>query len=134
MFRMPVSMMKIFLVEDSAAVRERLLEMIGELTDVSVVGQADNYDDAVAGIMESRPDVAIIDIKLARGNGIEALVAVKRQLPGLKGIVLSNYVTPQHVKASADAGAEYFLDKSADFEKITEILENMKADSAGGAH
>lgn len=127
-------MMKIFLVEDSAAVRERLLEMISELSDVSVVGQADNYDDAVAGIMESRPDVAIIDIKLARGNGIEALVTVKRHLPGLKGIVMSNYATPQHVKASADAGAEYFLDKSADFEKITEILENMRVNSAGGAH
>jgi len=35
---------------------------------------------------------------------------------------MSNYATPQHVKASADAGAEYFLDKSADFERITEIL------------
>ncbi len=134
MFHMAAPMMKIFLVEDSAAVRERLVEMISEVSDVSVVGQADNYEDAVAGMMESRPDVAIVDIKLARGNGIEALVAVKRQLPGLKGVVISNYATPQHMKASADAGAEYFLDKSADFEKITEILETMKASSAGGAH
>jgi DNA-binding NarL/FixJ family response regulator len=126
--------MKVFLVEDSAAVRERLLEMIGEIRDVSIVGEADNYDDAVAGITDTRPDVAIFDIKLARGNGIDALVEAKRRLPGLRGIVMSNYATPQHVKASADAGAEYFLDKSADFEKITEILESMKTDSAGGQH
>ena len=126
--------MKVFLVEDSAAVRERLLEMIGEINDVNVVGEADNYDDAVAGIVDTRPDVAIFDIKLARGNGIDALVEAKRRLPGLRGIVMSNYATPQYVKASADAGAEYFLDKSADFEKITEILESMKTERAGGCH
>ncbi|MBI4196161.1 MAG: response regulator transcription factor [Betaproteobacteria bacterium] len=127
-------MMKVFLVEDSAAVRERLVEMIGELDDVSVVGEADNYDDAVAGIMKSRPDVAIFDIKLAQGNGIDAMVEVKRHMPELRGIVMSNYATPQHVKASADAGAEYFLDKSADFDKITEILQSMKSGLGEGRH
>jgi DNA-binding NarL/FixJ family response regulator len=40
--------------------------------------------------------------------------------------ILSNYSTPQHLKASADAGAEYFLDKSIDFERVGEILEQMK--------
>jgi DNA-binding NarL/FixJ family response regulator len=39
--------------------------------------------------------------------------------------VLTNYSSPQHLRASADAGAEYFLDKSVDFERITEILEQM---------
>jgi DNA-binding NarL/FixJ family response regulator len=47
----------------------------------------------------------------------------------LRGIVLSNYATPQHVKASADAGAEYFLDKSAEFEKIGDILAAILAAS-----
>ena len=68
------------------------------------------------------PDVAIFDIKLARGNGIDALAAAKSELPGLRGIVLSNHATPQHVKASAEAGAEFFLDKSAEFERIGDIL------------
>jgi len=126
--------MRLFLVEDSPAVRERLLEMIGDINDVTVVGQADNYQDAVDGIMRNRPDVAIFDIRLAEGSGIDAMVEVKRHLPGLRGIVLTNYATPQHEKASADAGAEYFLDKSADFERIAEILEIMKSGSDGGPH
>lgn len=117
---------KIFLVEDSVAVRERLIEMLGELGDVAVVGEAETQDDAVSGIMQTRPDVAIFDIKLAQGNGIDAMIEVKRHLPRLRGIVMSNYATPQHIKASADAGADYFLDKSADFEKIVEILLAMK--------
>jgi DNA-binding NarL/FixJ family response regulator len=126
--------MKVYVVEDSAVVRERLLEMLREIEDVEVVGEAETYDAAVSGILESRPDVAVLDIKLAddRGTGIDVLTAVRKGLPAIRAIVLSNYATPQHMKASADAGAEYFLDKSQDFERIAGILEQMKAES--GSH
>ena len=118
--------MRIFLVEDSPAICERLVELIEEAGGHTVVGKADTEDDAVAGITASRPDIAIFDVKLARGNGIDALAEAKRRLPGLHGIVMSNYTTPQHRKASAAAGAEHFLDKSADFERIVEILSSYK--------
>jgi DNA-binding NarL/FixJ family response regulator len=123
--------MKVFVVEDSAVVRERLLEMLREIEDVEVVGEAETYDAAVRGILDTRPDVAVLDVKLADdgGNGIDVLTTVRKGLPEIRAIVLSNYATPQHMKASADAGAEYFLDKSADFERITEILEQMKGES-----
>jgi len=126
-----VADMKIFVVEDSAAVRERLIEMIREIADIEVVGEADTYDAAVSGILNTRPDVAVLDIKLADdgGSGIDVLAQVRKRLPAMKAIMLSNYATPQHMKASADAGAEYFLDKSADFERITEILVQMKNES-----
>lgn len=120
--------MKIFVVEDSVPVRERLIEMIGEIGGFELVGDAATFDEAVDGIRRTKPDIAIFDIQLAAGSGIDALAEVKRELPGLRAVVLTNYATPQHEKASADAGAEYFLDKSADFEKIAEILESMKAD------
>jgi DNA-binding NarL/FixJ family response regulator len=119
--------MKVFLVEDSAAIRERLVEMINEIEDVKVVGEADTYDSAVRGILDTCPDVAVLDINLARGSGIEVLMQVRETLPALKGIILTNYVSPQHFKASSDAGAEYFLDKSAEFERVTEILRQMKS-------
>jgi len=125
--------MKVFVVEDSAAVRERLVEMIREVKDIEVVGEAATYDAAVAGIIDTRPDVAVLDIKLANetGSGIDALIEVRKTLPGIRAIILSNYSTPQHLKASADAGAEYFLDKSIDFERVAEILQHMQV--AGGA-
>ena len=120
--------MKVFVVEDSSAVRERLVEMIRDVNDVEVVGEAATYDTAVAGIINTRPDVAVLDIKLANesGSGIDALIEVRKTLPGIRAIILSNYSTPQHLKASADAGAEYFLDKSIEFERVREILEQMK--------
>jgi len=123
--------MKVFVVEDSAAVRERLVEMIRDVKDIEVVGEAATYDTAVAGIINTRPDVAVLDIRLANetGSGIDALIEVRKTLPGIRAIILSNYSTPQHLKASADAGAEYFLDKSSDFERVAEILQRMKVAS-----
>ncbi|HUF81787.1 MAG TPA: response regulator transcription factor [Burkholderiales bacterium] len=120
--------MKVFIVEDSPAVLERLQDMVREIADVELVGNAGTYDAAVAGIIATRPDVSILDIKLADGggSGIDVLDRVRRDLPVMKAIVLSNYVTPQHLKASADAGAEYFLDKSSDSDRIPGILEQMK--------
>jgi DNA-binding NarL/FixJ family response regulator len=119
--------MKVFIVEDSPAICERLVEIVEDAGLHVVVGRADACDSAVSGIARSRPDVAIFDVKLARGNGIEALAAAKRERPDLFAIVMSNFATPQHRKASTDAGAEYFLDKSADFERIPQILSILQS-------
>ena len=78
----------------------------------------------IAGLVD-RNDQIVGSAVHAIFTGIEVLAHVKPRLPGLRGIVLTNYNSPQHLKASADAGAEYFLDKSVDFERITEILRMM---------
>jgi DNA-binding NarL/FixJ family response regulator len=123
--------MKVFVVEDSAAVRERLVEMIREIEGMKVVGEAESSDTAVVGITSTKPDVAILDIKLAddAGSGIDVLHEVRKTLPAIRAIVMSNYVTPQHAKASADAGAEFFLDKTVDFDRIPEILRQMSSNT-----
>jgi DNA-binding NarL/FixJ family response regulator len=121
---------KVFIVEDSPAVLERLQDMVRDIEDVELVGNAATYATAVAGIIAARPDVSILDIKLAddTGSGIDVLGRVRQDLPLMKAVMLSNYVTPQHEKASADAGADYFLDKSADTDRIPEILAQMRDD------
>lgn len=124
--------MKVFVVEDSAPVCERLIEMIEAGGTHDVVGQAATYQGAVDGISDTHPDVGIFDIKLKDGNGIDALAESKRRQPDLVGIVMSNYASPQHVRASAAAGAAYFLDKSADFERITEILSALSNGTTKG--
>ena len=103
--------------------------MTGPEGTTEVVGEADSYVKAVAGITGTRPDVAILDIRLAdaTGDGIDVLNEVRKSLPGMRAIVMSNFYTPQHAKASSDAGAEYFLDKTVDFERIPEILRRMSA-------
>jgi DNA-binding NarL/FixJ family response regulator len=117
---------KVFLVEDSVPVCERLIEMIETEGPHEVVGYAATEEEAVAGITALRPEVGIFDINLGRGSGIDALAEAKRRVPDLVGIVLSNCATPQHRKASTDAGAQFFLDKSADFGRINDILSSLR--------
>lgn len=121
--------MKVFIVEDSPAVLERLQDMVREVQDVELVGDAATYAAAVAGIIATRPDVSIVDIKLAddTGTGIDVLGRVRRDMPRMRSIMLSNYVTPQHAKASSDAGADYFLDKSSDTDRIPGILNELRS-------
>jgi len=121
--------MKVFVVEDSAAVRERLVEMIREV-GIEVIGEAETCSTAVSGILRTRPDVAVLDIKLAddTGSGIDVLNEIRKDLPAIRAIIMSSHATPQHMKASADAGAAYFLDKSADFERIPEILKQIRGE------
>ena len=120
--------MKVFIVEDSPAIMERVADLVQDVAATELVGSARNFRDAISGIMATRPEVAILDIRLAdeSGSGIDVLNHVRPQLPDLKAIVLSNYATPQHIKASAEAGAQYFLDKTVDFERIGEILRQLR--------
>ena len=120
--------MKVFIVEDSPEVLERLVDLVREVPGVEMAGTAGNFEDAITGIISGRPDVGIFDIKLGddRRGGIEVLSYVKAQMPGLQAIMLSNYVTPQHIRASAEAGAQYFLDKSKDFERIGDVLRKLQ--------
>ncbi len=131
---MEAASVKVFIVEDSPEVLERLQDMMREIAEVDLVGNAATYGTAVAGILASRPDVSILDIKLAdeTGSGIDVLGRVRKDLPRMKAVMLSNYVTPQHAKASADAGAEYFLDKTADTERIPEILQQLRDELKAG--
>jgi DNA-binding NarL/FixJ family response regulator len=121
--------MKVVLVEDSPAVCERLVEMIEQTGGHQVVGEAANYADALTGIVATHPDVGIFDVKLKQGSGIDALAEAKRRMPELIGIVLSNHMTAQHERASSEAGARYFLDKTRDFERITDILQTLTNES-----
>ena len=73
------------------------------------------------GPSSSRASFRASSLQVPRYNYLDA----KRDLPHLVAIVMSNHTTPQYRKASVDAGAAYFLDKSVDFERIAEILSAL---------
>jgi len=120
--------MRILLVEDSPHICERLTEAIEEAGEHVVLGCVDTHVAAVERIAAEKPDVAIFDIRLTEGNGIDALASAKRLCPDLIGIVMSSHLTPQHEQASRDAGAVYVLDKS-DLDQIPSILASLSQPS-----
>jgi DNA-binding NarL/FixJ family response regulator len=118
---------KVFVVEDSPAVRERLVAMLGTVPGVRVVGEADSVRDAVAGVLGTAVDAVLLDIQLTDGSGLDVLAAVKAQRPAIRVIVLSNLATPQHRSAGLAAGADVFLDKSHEFARVPEVLSGWLA-------
>jgi len=112
----------VFLVEDSEVIRERLLYMLGEVPGTEVVGHAETADSAVAQIAAIRPAVVVLDVKLKESSGMQVLRVIKQQMPRIVVIVLTNYASPVFRKRYEEAGADYFLDKSNEFEVIRTIL------------
>ncbi|MCK5212635.1 MAG: response regulator transcription factor [Dehalococcoidia bacterium] len=117
--------MRVFVVDDSPLVRERLVALLSEVEGVEVVGTADNADEGIDSIRKLKPDVAVLDIRMPSGSGIVILEAVKREEGCPCIIMLTNYPYPQYRKKCMDAGADYFFDKSSEFHKVTEVLAGM---------
>jgi DNA-binding NarL/FixJ family response regulator len=102
----------VFIVEDSQAVRQRLVEFLRATAGIAVVGEADNPHDAVAGILSMRPDWVLLDLQLIGGTGIDVLREVRALVPGTTFIVLTNLATIQYRRACIEAGATHFFDKT----------------------
>jgi len=119
--------MNVFIVEDSASVRERLAAMLGGIEGVTVVGQAETPADALEGILRTRPDSVVLDIHLIGGSGLDVLRRAHPQTPGTVFIVLTNHPNAQYRRVCMEAGAAYFFDKSSEIAKVREVIAGLGA-------
>ena len=109
---------KLFIVEDSPSIRRRLIELLGELENVCIVGEAESPTEAVAGICRTLPQCVVMDFRLAGGTAVDVMRAVHPVLPDIGFIVLTNHPNTQYRRASLEAGAMAFLDKSNDLGEL----------------
>lgn len=126
--------MKVVIIDDSAAVRERLVIMISDLPGLEVSGQAEDVQEGIRLIRELKPDVVLLDIRMREGSGFNVLKYIRNGIqPKPLVVVITNYPYPQYQKKCLENGADYFLDKSSEFEKIVGILQTLiKSDQKGG--
>ena len=127
-----VRALKVFIVEDSASIRERLTELMGEIDGAAVVGFADTPSDAIAGILNTRPDCVVLDYQLLGGTGVDVLHAVHPKAPSVVFVVLTNHANPQYRRLCQEAGANWFLDKSTEFRKIKGVIAGLASVSSFG--
>jgi len=125
MENVPANHINVFLAEDVAFIRLRLAEMLKAIGNVTIVGEAETPALAIEGILHTRPDCVILDIHLIGGSGIEVLRKIRQVNPNVVFIVLTSYSTPQYQKAYLEAGANYFLDKGREFEKVKELIAQL---------
>ena len=112
----------VFIVDDSAVVRNRLAQMISELPGVTVVGHADIAFEAVQEIRRLRPACVVLDISMPGGSGMYVLETVKRENPALTVIMLTNFAHDQYRQKCLQLGADHFFDKTTEFERVLDIL------------
>ncbi len=119
--------MRVLLADDSEAIRYRVKEMLSEMPDVEVAGEA--YDTFSTRMMvhELKPDVMVVDLRMPGGGGIKALQQIQLDGNPPTTIVLTNYPTPEYRKSCMALGADFFLDKSTEFEKLPSILRDLAA-------
>jgi DNA-binding NarL/FixJ family response regulator len=120
----------VFIADDSSIVREHLVTMLEELAGIDVVGQAENVAEAISAIRNFQPDVVILDILMPGGSGIDVLENIKQDGAGPMVIILTNYPYPVFQEKCLQAGADFFLDKSSEFDQIPELFERFKADKS----
>jgi DNA-binding NarL/FixJ family response regulator len=124
------TVLRILIADDSPLVRERLAELVSAVGGVDVVGQTEDACGTIRAIQRLRPDVAILDIRLGEGDGLQALKTVKAGESPPVVIMLTAFPYPQYRQKCLEAGAEYCLDKATEFDQIAKVLERLVEDTS----
>ncbi len=128
--------MKVFVADNSAILRKQLIDLLSELQGIEIVGQAQVAPETFRAIRELKPDVVTLDFQLM-GGGIDVLKKIKRDGSAPIVIILTNSTSPPYRKSFMEAGADFFLDKSTEFQKMRGIIqglfERLRSTGAGAA-
>jgi DNA-binding NarL/FixJ family response regulator len=113
----------LLIVDDSILVVERLIPLLEDNENIALVIHAGTYQEAIETLAEIKPDLILLDIQLPDKSGIELLKKIREKDQEIVVVMISNQATPEYVNLCKKMGAQYFFDKSRDFEMIPEILE-----------
>ena len=117
--------MNVVLVDDSLLVRERVANIISEIPGAKVTGEAVNSIEAIEVVRKTKPEVVILDIKMPGESGLQVLIKLKNEFEELSIIMLTNYSDSQYKAECLMHGADYFLSKSDEFDKLPEVFSKL---------
>jgi DNA-binding NarL/FixJ family response regulator len=116
---------RVFIADDSSLVVERLVAMLAELQHVEIIGHAADARAATQSIRNLKPHVVILDLHMPGTSGFEVLRNIKRERPKIIVMILTNHADNQYQKMCLAAGADFFLDKSGQFNMIPELFQTL---------
>ncbi|MGD2218050.1 MAG: response regulator transcription factor [Gemmatimonadales bacterium] len=118
---------RIVLVDDHALVRRGLAEMIDRESDLEVCGEAADVSEALDLIETAEPELAIVDITLKEGSGLELIKQIKLRYPAVRMLVLSMHDEKIYAERALRAGATGYLNKEEPADKVIEAVREVLA-------
>jgi len=123
-------MIRVLVVDDHPVVRQGLSAMLRWEPDLEIVGEAADGQEAVRLILEQRPDVVLLDLRLPGLSGVEVMRQVRAQAPAVRFLVLTTYDTDMYIAPALAAGARGYLLKDA---TPDELMNGVRAVMQGHA-
>ena len=117
--------MKVLIADDSDLISGRLVETLSKVTGIDAIDLAKTVSEASEAAGRLNPDVIVLDIQMPGGTGFDVLDYMKRTQVRSTVIVLTNFAYPQYRKKAFEHGASFFLDKSNDFTKVRDVIEQL---------
>lgn len=118
---------RVLIVDDHLVVREGLRAMLHGVSEIEIVGEAEDIDGALAAIRATRPHVVLLDVRLQRSSGLDACRAVMRRHPDVSVVFLTMYEDEQYVLEALRAGGRGYLLKKVSPEEIVRVLQAVRA-------
>ncbi|RRB00894.1 response regulator transcription factor [Larkinella rosea] len=119
---------RILVADDHSVVRKGIRTLLEDETDIEIVGEAPDGDEAIDLIPVVKPDVLFLDITMPKMSGIEALQIINQQYPKIRILMFSMHNNKDYILKSVQNGAAGYLQKDTDRE---EILRAVRAISTG---
>jgi DNA-binding NarL/FixJ family response regulator len=116
---------RVLIVDDHPAVREALAMRIARQSDLEVCGEAADLSDALRLIADTKPDVAVVDISLKTGCGIDLIKRIKDRNEGVRMLVWSTHSESLYAERALKAGALGYINKDQATNKIVEAIRRV---------
>ncbi|WP_006245616.1 hypoxia response regulator transcription factor DosR/DevR [Mycolicibacterium tusciae] len=120
-------MVRVFLVDDHEVVRRGLVDLLGSDPELEVIGEAGSVGEAMVKILALRPDVAVLDVRLPDGNGIELCRDLLSDLPELRCLMLTSYTSDEAMLDAILAGASGYVVKDIKGMQLAQAIKDVGA-------
>ncbi len=120
-------MIRVLLAEDQGMMRGALALLLGLEPDIEVVAEVASGTEVLPKALETKPDVALLDIEMPGSTGLEAAVALRREVPSCKILIVTAFGRAGYVRRAMEAGASGFLVKDGPVEDLAAAIRRVLA-------
>jgi DNA-binding NarL/FixJ family response regulator len=122
------SRLRVVLADDHAILRKGLRAILDAESDLEVIGEASNVQDAVALSRCLQPDIVITDVSFANGSGIQAIAQLRRECAGVRVVMLTGHNSQECARAALTAGAHAYIVKDSPVEVLLRAIRSESAE------